>query len=301
MSDTTSVAIAGAAIEKRSLWSRIPVLLRALILGLLVQILGVMPFMILARLNLRVLPALPWAALVEIGILWALWRYLGGAGWPASTAATRRRWRRANRVERSLWPATAVTGVLYGLTLVAFSAFTNLWQPMPPEAVAAILELARAPASMAIATLAMVAISAGFVEEAAYRGFLQKPIEERHGPAVAIVFVAIVFALSHAIPGPTMPLFALGATGMGLLARLTGSIVPGIVVHILVDAGVLTWVWLRPEGIERFLAFAAAAPAGDPSLRIAGGIALVLAVASTASFVWLHRLRSTARGDGAAQ
>lgn len=274
----------------RSLWSRIPIVVRALVLGLVIQIVGVMPFMILVQLNLEALPALPWAALVEVGVLWGLWRYLGGAGPPSSTAQTRRRWRRAHPVDRGLWPATAASGLLYGLTLVSLSAFTNLWQPMPPEAVAGFLALARAPASMAVATLAMIAISAGFVEEMAYRGFMQKPIEERHGPAVAIAVVAVAFALSHTIPGPTLPLFALGATGMGLLAYLSGSIVPGIVVHILVDAGVLTWVWLRPEGIERFLA-AANGPEGSSWLPIAGAIALALAVATSAALVWLHRAR----------
>lgn len=275
-------------VSLRSVSSRIPVVVRALVLGFVVQIVGVVPFVVLAQVNLRALPAVPWAALVEVGILWVIWRYLRGAGPPASTAETRRRWQRAHPVDRRLLPATAVTGLLYGATVASLVVLTNLWQPMPVEAVAAIVDLARAPATTAIPTLAMIAISAGVVEESAFRGVMQTPIEERHGPAVAIVLVALVFALSHAPPSPVLPVFAVGACGWGLLARLSGSILPGIVVHALVDAGFLSWVWLRPEGLERFLE-AANGPAGTSLLPTACAVTLALAVATSACFVWLHR------------
>lgn len=46
--------------------------------------------------NLRVSPAVPWSVLVMAILLWAVWRYAGGAWWPARTHSIRRRYRRAN-------------------------------------------------------------------------------------------------------------------------------------------------------------------------------------------------------------
>jgi membrane protease YdiL (CAAX protease family) len=285
--------------ESKSVLRRIPVVVRAVVTGFVVQIVGVGPFMILAQLNLQHGRAVPWAALVEIGILWLLWRYLGGAGWPTSTSATRRRWLRAGAVDRMLLPATVTAGLFYGLTVGCLVVVSNLWMPMPPEAVAAVVELARAPALTAMATLLMIAVSAGLVEEAAFRGYMQVPIEERHGPAIAIGVVALAFALSHAPAGPILPVFVLGAVSWGLLARLSGSIVPGVIVHILVDATFLLWIWRRPEGLEEFLASAAEAPAGDPAVRTASLVTLSVALAAGASFWWLYRV-GRSRGSRAA-
>lgn len=270
--------------------NRIPVVIRAVVVGILVQIIGVMPFIVLAQLNLRHGAAVPWAALIEVGIVWLLWRYLSGAGWPASTAATRRRWLRAGAVDLRLIPATVLTGLLYGLTVGCLAVFSNLWMPLAPEAAAGILAFARAPALTAGVTLLMVAVSAGVVEEAAFRGYMQVPIEERHGPLVAIGVVALAFALAHTPVGPILPVFVLGATGWGLLAWLSGSILPGVIVHTLVDATFLFWIWRRPEGFEAFLASARAALPGGPAVKTAGLVTLAVAAAAAASFWWLYRV-----------
>jgi membrane protease YdiL (CAAX protease family) len=275
----------------------IPVVVRAVVVGALVQILGVMPFVMLAQLNLRYGAPVPWAALIEVGIVVMLWRYLSGAGWPASTAGTRRRWLRAGAVDRRLMPAVILTALLYGLTVGCLAVFSNLWMPMAPEAVAGILSFARAPALTAGVTLLMVAVSAGVVEEAAFRGYMQVPIEERHGPLVAIGIVALAFALAHTPAGPILPVFALGATGWGLLAWLSGSILPGVIVHSLVDATFLFWIWRRPEGFEAFLASARAAPPGSPAMKTAGLVTLAVSAAAAASFWWLYRVRK-ARDTG---
>jgi len=39
--------------------------------------------------NLTTSPAIPWLVAVMALLLWLLWRYLGGAGWPRSTADAR--------------------------------------------------------------------------------------------------------------------------------------------------------------------------------------------------------------------
>jgi membrane protease YdiL (CAAX protease family) len=43
----------------------------------------------------------------------------------------------------------------------------------------------------------MSALVAGFCEEAAFRGYMQGPIERRYGPVVAILATGIAFGFAH--------------------------------------------------------------------------------------------------------
>jgi hypothetical protein len=76
---------------------------------------------------------------------------------------------------------------------------------------------------------------AGITEETGFRGYMQKPVEERHGPIVAILITGITFGLMHfSHPETTlalMPFYFFAATVYGMLAYLTNSILPGMVLH----------------------------------------------------------------------
>ena len=71
----------------KTIVGKIPVVVRAIILGFAIQIVGVVPFLLMSQLNLEHARSLPWAALIEVAILWALMQYLGGKGWPSTTSA----------------------------------------------------------------------------------------------------------------------------------------------------------------------------------------------------------------------
>ena len=47
--------------------------------------------------NLRSSPAVPWSVPAMALLLWLMWSYLGGKGWPRSTSDARRHYLRANR------------------------------------------------------------------------------------------------------------------------------------------------------------------------------------------------------------
>lgn len=66
--------------------------------------------------------------------------------------------------------------------------------------------------------------------------------------------VAVLFAFFH-FPSPlVLPVFALAATGWGILAYLTRSVVPGMILHTLLDAGVWLWAVSNVDRVERLLA-----------------------------------------------
>jgi membrane protease YdiL (CAAX protease family) len=73
------------------------------------------------------------------------------------------------------------------------------------------------------------------VEEAAFRGYLQRGIERRHGPAAAILVTGLLFGLAHfthpEVTVALLPYYLAVAAVYGALAWLTDSILPGLVLH----------------------------------------------------------------------
>lgn len=230
-----------------SLWRRIPVIVRAPIVGLVVVAAGTYPWMALATWNQRVLMRVPWAV-VPMGIyLWMYWRYLNGMGWPRSTAAARRESLRANRLDGEIWMRSLLTGLLGLATLVPLLGIMSRLVALPSESAPV-----KVPPAMPFATvfllLVMASIVAGVVEEAAFRGYIQRPIEQRHGVAIAILVNGVLFGLGHYAhhPGAVVLMlpYYLGVTGVyGGLAYATDSILPPLVLHVGGDVLSLTRLW----------------------------------------------------------
>lgn len=83
----------------------------------------------------------------------------------------------------------------------------------------------------------VVSMTAGFVEEVCYRGYLQKQFAALTGSVfLAIFFQAILFAISHSYQGfKSMIVIFVYGTLFGLLAFWRDSMRPGIVAHILTE------------------------------------------------------------------
>ena len=96
------------------------------------------------------------------------------------------------------------------------------------------------PAWTVVATILMLSIVAGVSEEAGFRGAMQVPLERAYGPTAAIAITSVVFTLVHLSHGkailPFLPFYFVVAVIYGLLAYLTGSILPAIILHAAGDA-----------------------------------------------------------------
>ena len=81
----------------------------------------------------------------------------------------------------------------------------------------------------------MSAVVAGIAEESSFRGYMQGPIERRHGPVIAILVTGSLFGFAHFThPEVTlilMPYYLAVAAVYGALAYLTNSILPSMVLH----------------------------------------------------------------------
>jgi membrane protease YdiL (CAAX protease family) len=178
-----------------ALWQRLPTIVRASITGVIVAVAGIIPWSAFVLLNQRYATAIPWAIVPTAAWLWLYWRWLGGAGWPGSTSRARRELRRANPVEPDVLGAAIVVGMIGFGALMPFTILLNrlvtLNQAKPIEL----------PDSMPMLTgfllLVMASIVAGVVEETAFRGYMQKPIEKRHGVTIAIIIAGLLFGLAH--------------------------------------------------------------------------------------------------------
>ena len=245
-----------------ALWRRLPILVRAPIAGFVVSAAGVFPWAILTLWNQRVLVRVPWALLPMGVYLWLFWRYLGGAGWPSSTSAARRESLRANRLEPEIWVQAILTGLLGLATLIPLLAIMSRLAALPSES-----QPIKVPAEMPFVTvfflLVMASLVAGVVEEAAFRGYMQGPIERRHGLAIAIVVNGALFGLGHYTHHPasvlTMLPYYIGVAAVyGGLAYATDSILPSVALHAGGD--VLSLMRLWATGLPEWQVGAASPP-----------------------------------------
>jgi membrane protease YdiL (CAAX protease family) len=81
----------------------------------------------------------------------------------------------------------------------------------------------------------MSAVVAGIVEDTSFRGYLQRPIERRHGPLIAILITGTLFGFAHfghpEVGVVLLPFYMAVAAVYGALAYFTNSTLPGMVLH----------------------------------------------------------------------
>jgi membrane protease YdiL (CAAX protease family) len=228
-------------------WQRIPVLVRAIVEGLLVYaVVGS-----LARAAILVFIPAPWSLVVMGAVLWVYWRYFSGSGWPRSTARARRRSFRATRLSANVWTWSLIAALLAAVAMESSFVVTFRVFEFRGEAWAMGPDLSTVPPWLAWSMVVMGALVAGITEEIGFRGYMQVPLEERYGPAAAIVIVSIVFVVFHLNQAWASPvLFHLFAISLlwGILARVSGSLVPGIVSHAVADVFNFSYWWTDVVG-----------------------------------------------------
>ena len=215
------------------LWLRTPILVRALLTGSVVSIAGSAPWALLIATNTRRLSAWPWAVPVMAIYLWFYWLYVvRGWGWPRSTRATRRRNARANSLTMDTWGLALLAGMLGLAGVLLLQGVLSRVVTLPQQRE---LDISKYPLATVVLWVAMGAIVAGVVEETSFRGYLQGPIERRHGPVIAILLTGVLFAFTHfshpEVGLVLLPYYIAVAAVYGGLAYATNSTLPSMVLH----------------------------------------------------------------------
>jgi uncharacterized protein len=204
---------------------------------------------LLAPLNLRFFPSVPWAIVPMAIYLCVYWAFISGAIGPSDSAATRRNSLRARPLPLSVWAAAIVTGLIGFAAVLALTAVMARLIVMP---VSQIVTPATMPAVTAIALLVMASIVAGVTEEAAFRGYMQSPIERQYGLAVAILVNGVMFGVLHFPTHPEavavmLPYYIAVAAVYSGLTWATNSILPAVALHVGGDIWSLIRLWATGE------------------------------------------------------
>jgi membrane protease YdiL (CAAX protease family) len=109
---------------------------------------------------------------------------------------------------------------------------------MPVRAPSVSISLSSYPLATIIGALISIAAIAAVTEEIAFRGYMQKPLEEAYGIIPAVLIVGIMFLVAHLDHGITithLPFQMSASIGLGLLAYLTRSLIPAMIAHAAAD------------------------------------------------------------------
>lgn len=268
---------------------------RAVVIGMLVMLAGTLPRNLLFAANVRYLPSVPWAVPATAVYLWFFWRYLGGAGPPESSAEERRTSLRANAVPVRVWAWSLVAGGLAIVALVLAFRVANRLVVLPVQQLP---DLGHVPRSTVLALLLMAAPVAGVVEEAAFRGYMQGPIERRLGVPAAILITGTMFAVAHLdFTLMLWPYYVAVAAIYGIVTHLTRSILPAVLLHTGGNLYSNLDLWVHGQAEWQ----AGSVPAGliwktgaDPAFWASSAALLVVASAS----VWAFFMLAASARDG---
>ena len=183
--------------------------------------------------NLALYPLVPWAPFLAALFLYLAWQYLNGRGWPPESSAARQRMLRSRTLPPTVWLWSLISG---GLGLVTWGALALLiahlgrLEPVRPS------DCSQVPPWTIACVILIRAIEEGVFQEAAFRGYIQTTLEECCGPATAILLTAALFGAVQFLRDPSVAIWLISFVAgliLSLVAYLTGSIRPGMVLHVV--------------------------------------------------------------------
>ena len=230
---------------------RIPIWIKAIFFGFIILEFGTRLWSLLALANLKLTPDIPWSYPLMLFVLFLGWKYLDGKGPPKSTQKNRNLWMRANALAPGKRKWGWISAILLGMIILILILLGARLMDVPSGQIDQIERISIYPFWTIVSLIIMTSLVAGIIEEISFRGYMQKPMETKYGPTKAILIVATFFTLLH-LPNATItphliPIFFVGSIGWGVLAYLTNSIIPGVVIHCTVDIISYMWIWKNLE------------------------------------------------------
>jgi membrane protease YdiL (CAAX protease family) len=223
-------------LQIKAAWNWLPVILRAMILGWVLLTIGSTVTFLPLLGNLKFHPEIPWAFPVTLVILTLYGTYFSGWGPPVATREARKKLARASLPVAQIWRAAIPVMVFGVIALVALRLLLPSLMPVPAPSVS--ISLSTYPLPTIIGALLSIATIAAVTEEIAFRGYMQKPLEEAYGIVPAVLIVGIMFWVAHLDHGITithLPFQMSASIALGFLAYLTRSLIPAMIAHGAAD------------------------------------------------------------------
>src|SRR5258708_4779672 len=234
--------------QSQSIGQRVRIVIRAVIVGLLVGIIAanISPLLLLSL-------GMPVAARAEIVFLALCVWWVSGGGAPSALRAVRAENFRLRSLSAAQWTWGIVAAVSFAATIHAALVLLFRIVPFPAAAFHQGYDFSFIP-SRQMQWLACIvsALSAGICEETGFRGYMQTPIEKSSGPIVAITVSSLVFMLLHltkswALIGMVPIVFGAGVL-LGTMARVSGTLIFGMLGHWIMDIGLFAYWWTQIAG-----------------------------------------------------
>jgi membrane protease YdiL (CAAX protease family) len=223
------------------LWMKVPLAVRSILLGFSVSSIGVGIWVLLV-INI---PA-PWSVITMGLFLILIWMYFSGMWNPKNTQVFRRNCMRENSLKRPVWTWGLMASISIVLLLHFGWMLTFRLYEFQPEIFKTSRYLNDLPVWMSWSVIIMASLVAGICEEIGFRGYMQKPLEQKYGPVAGISITSLVFVVVHLhqawASGMLLGIFAISFI-IGYLAYSTNSLLPGIIAHVSFDIVNFSYWW----------------------------------------------------------
>jgi len=229
------------------LWNRLPLIARAVLSGCLVSSLGVFTW----GAMLSTLPA-PWVILPMIAALWIFWRFFSGKSGSTAGKKSRAERFRSTSLSPAVWKWGLAAAIFF--VVIVQTSFTVTFRliDFPAAKFEADYKLVDTfPLWVAYLIIVMSSVTAAVVEETGFRGYMQAPLEKKYGIVPAIIITSLVFTaihLSHTWALPIWPHIFFASVLLGIIAYKTGSLIPGIIGHAILDILDYSFWWTDLNG-----------------------------------------------------
>lgn len=195
----------------------------------------------------------PVAAALEVLFLAGYIWWARGGGPPQSWRAARADSFRVGKLNGRQWLWGLMAAVFFAATVHA--AIVVLFRLVPFQAAAFHrgYDFSFIP-TLPLKWIAVVvsAASAGICEETGFRGYMQRPIEHRHGAIVAIALSSVLFTLIHLTKGWALigmvPIILGASILLGILARVARTLIFPMIGHTIMDVGLFAYWWTQIAG-----------------------------------------------------
>lgn len=223
-------------------------ILRAVVTGLAVGLIAanVWPLLLLKL-------GAPVAALTEIAFLAAYLWWTSGGGPPQAWKRARAEAFRVRRLDGRQWLWGLVAALSFAVTIHAAIVVLFRLVPFPAAAFHAGYDFSFIPtAPMRWLAVVISAASAAIGEETGFRGYMQRPIERRHGAVSAILISSTFFMLVHLTKSWSMigmvPIVFIAGLLLGVLAWASRTLVFVMIGHTIMDIGLFAYWWTQIAG-----------------------------------------------------
>ncbi len=181
----------------------------------------------------------PWSAIPMVLALWVYLKWFSGSWAPKSNQAIRRNRFRLSHLSATDRIGSLAAALFFVVIVQAGFVITFRIQEFPASRFTSDYKILDSmPAGVAWAMIVMSSIVAGICEETGFRGYMQVPLENKFGSLTGIFITSAVFTLihlTHSWAAPIIPHIFFASVLLGILAYRSGSLIPGIIGHSILD------------------------------------------------------------------